>query len=87
MRPLLPFFQLPMVGLLPPSVRAAYGFPWDRRREHILRDVAQLVRPALGLTPSILRQWPAARRAFERARRGELEPPRPRPPDSLAQTG
>ena len=87
MRPLLPFFQLPMVGLLPPSVRAAYGFPWDHRRERILRGVARLVRPVLALTPSILRYWPAARRAFERARRGELEPPRPRPPDSLARTG
>ncbi len=78
MRPLTPFFQLPMVGLLPPSVRTAYGFPWDRRRERILRDLARLVRPALALTPSLFRHWPAARRAFERARRGELEPPRPR---------
>jgi len=33
---------------------------------------------ALALTPSLFRHWPAARRAFERARRGELEPPRPR---------
>src|SRR5438067_9002927 len=78
-RPLTPFFQLPMIGLLPPSVRAAYGVPWDRRRERILRDLARLVRPALALTPSLFRHWPAARRAFERARRGELEPPRPRP--------
>jgi uncharacterized protein (DUF2236 family) len=87
LQPLTPFFQLPMVGLLPPSVRAAYGFPWDRRRERILRDVARLVRPALALTPSLFRHWPAARRAFERARRGELEPPRPRPAEVLDPDG
>jgi uncharacterized protein (DUF2236 family) len=75
LRPLVPFFQLPMVGLLPPSVRAAYGFPWDRRREHLLQDSARLIRPLLALTPSLLRHWPAARRAFARARRGELQPP------------
>ncbi|MFN8633581.1 MAG: oxygenase MpaB family protein [Chloroflexota bacterium] len=75
--PLSPFFRLPMVGLLPPSVRAAYGFAWDARREHLLQDSARLVRPLLALTPSLLRHWPAARRAFARARRGELEPPAP----------
>jgi uncharacterized protein (DUF2236 family) len=85
LRPLLPFFQLPMVGLLPPSVRAAYGFPWDRRRAYLMRDSAKLFRPLLALTPSLFRHWPAARRAFARARRGELEPPAPRPPASLAQ--
>jgi uncharacterized protein (DUF2236 family) len=77
LRPLRPFFRLPMVGLLPPSVRAAYGFAWDARHERLLHDSARLVRPVLALTPSLLRHWPAARRAFERARRGELEPPTP----------
>jgi uncharacterized protein (DUF2236 family) len=79
LRPLLPFFQLPMVGLLPPSVRAAYGLAWDARHERLLRHSARLVRPLLASTPSLLRHWPAARRAFARARRGELEPPAPRP--------
>jgi uncharacterized protein (DUF2236 family) len=78
LRPFVPFFQLPMVGLLPPSVRAAYGFPWDRRREHLLQDSARLIRPLLALTPSLFRHWPAARRAFARARRGELQPPKAR---------
>ena len=75
LKPLIPFFQLPMVGLLPPSVRAAYGFPWDRRREHLLQDSARIIRPLLALTPSLFRHWPAARRAFARARLGELRPP------------
>ena len=78
LRPLVPIFQLPMVGLLPPSVRAAYGFPWDRRREHLLEDSARIVRPLLALTPSLFRHWPAARRAFRRARSGELQPPQGR---------
>ena len=77
LRPLAPFFQWPMIGLLPPPVREAYGFPWDARRERLLRDSARLVRPLLALTPSLLRHWPAARRAFARARRGELDPPTP----------
>ena len=51
LRPLRLFFQLPMVGLLPPSIRAAYGFPWDRRREHLLQDSARLVRPMLRPDP------------------------------------
>lgn len=76
LRPLAPIFQLPMVGLLPPSVRAAYGFPWDRRREHMLQDSARIIRPLLALTPSLFRHWPAARRAFARTRRGELQPPK-----------
>jgi uncharacterized protein (DUF2236 family) len=75
LRPLIPFFQLPMVGLLPPQVRAAYGFPWDRRRERLLQDSARIIRPLLALTPRLFRHWPAARRAFARARRGELQPP------------
>ena len=77
LQPLVLLFQLPMVGLLPPEVRAAYGFPWDRRREHLLQDSARVIRPLLALTPSLLRHWPAARRAFARARRGELTPPEP----------
>ncbi|MCC6175869.1 MAG: DUF2236 domain-containing protein [Chloroflexi bacterium] len=69
--PLVFLVRLPMVGLLPPSIRAAYGFPWDVRREHLFHDTARLARPLLALTPGILRHWPAARRAYERARRGE----------------
>jgi len=87
LRPLLPFFQLPMVGLLPPSVRAAYGFPWDDHCQRRLLLTARLFRPALALTPSLLRHWPAARRAFEHARRGEIEPPRSRTPEPLARAG
>ena len=67
--PLVYLAQLPMVGLLPPAIREAYGFPWDARRERLYRDSARLARPLLALTPTLLRYWPAARRAFARTRR------------------
>jgi len=67
--PLVHLLQLPMVGLLPPAIRAAYGFPWDARRARLFADTARLARPLLALTPALLRHWPAARRAFARARR------------------
>lgn len=60
---LLPLVQLPTVGLLPPPIRARYGFPWDARRGRALRLLAALIRTALPLTPALLRHFPAARRA------------------------
>lgn len=66
--PLVHLVQLPMVGLLPPSIREAYGFPWDAGRARLFRDTARLARPLLALTPTLLRYWPSARRAFARAR-------------------
>jgi uncharacterized protein (DUF2236 family) len=60
---------LPAVGLLPPAIRAAYGFAWDRRRDRALRGLAALVRGGLPLVPSPLRYWEVARRAARRAPR------------------
>lgn len=63
LRPALWLAALPAVGLLPPAIRAAYGLPWDARRERALRIVAAAARGALPLTPPGLRYWAAARRA------------------------
>lgn len=68
-RPLLPLIRVPTVGLLPPAIRAAYGFPWDAHRERALRLTAALSRRLLPLCPSVVRRWPAARAAYARARR------------------
>jgi len=68
-RPLLWLSQLPTVGLLPPTIRAAYGFPWDERREAALRLTAGLTRAILARSPSRLRHWGAARAALARTRR------------------
>ena len=67
--PVVWFMQLPAIGLLPPPIREAYGFPWDARHESALRASAKVVRRLLRCTPSLLRHWPAARRAFRRERR------------------
>ena len=55
------------LGLLPPTIRADYGFPWSARHEAMLRLLAALVRTLLPLTPPILRYWPAARAAARAA--------------------
>jgi len=68
LRPLLRLAALPAVGLLPPAIRAAYGLPWDGRRERMLRVMAAAARSGLPLVPPALRYWPSARRAARRAR-------------------
>lgn len=68
-KPLLWLAQLPTIGLLPPALRAAYGFTWDARRERALRVSAALTRRWLALAPTAARHWPAARRARNRIRR------------------
>jgi uncharacterized protein (DUF2236 family) len=67
-RPLLALARLPAIGLLPPSIRADYGFGWTPRQERALRLLAALVRGALPLVPPALRYWPVARAAAARAR-------------------
>jgi ER-bound oxygenase mpaB/B'/Rubber oxygenase, catalytic domain len=53
-RPLVWFNKLPTVGLLPPAIRQAYGFPWNARHEQTLRLSAGCIRRLLALTPSVL---------------------------------
>ena len=65
-RPALWLAALPAVGLLPPAIRAAYGFPGDRRRERVMRGLAAATRGALPLVPPALRYWAVARRAERR---------------------
>jgi len=65
-RPAAWLVRLVTLGLLPPSVRDEYGFPWSPARERALSVFAFLVRHALPLTPSFLRYWQpgATRRGF-----------------------
>src|SRR5215467_6480064 len=58
--------RLPVVGMLPASIRAAYGFTWTRRHERALHCMAAASRLVLPALPPILRYWPAARRAADR---------------------
>ena len=59
--------RLTTVGLLPASIRAAYGFPWRARDARRLRSAAAVLRAARRVTPPLLREWPAARRARRRS--------------------
>lgn len=68
-RPALWLAALPAVGLLPPAIRAAYGFPWDDRRARALRILAAATRGSLPLVPPAVRYWAVARRAERRRRR------------------
>lgn len=65
--PALWLVRLQTVGLLPAKIRAGYGFSWNPRRERVLGMSTQLTRATLRLTPSVVRHWPAARRAARRA--------------------
>jgi uncharacterized protein (DUF2236 family) len=81
-RPLLWMAQLATVGLLPPAIRAAYGFRWNWRREAAHRLCAGLTRHLLALTPPLIRHWPAARQAESSPHGARLRPRRPAPASS-----
>jgi uncharacterized protein (DUF2236 family) len=56
------FNRLMTVALLPPSIRAAYGYRWTPRDDARLARVAAMVRIARRATPSVIAVWPDARR-------------------------
>jgi uncharacterized protein (DUF2236 family) len=58
-RPAAWLTRLVTLGLLPPRVRDAYGFPWSAQRDVSLRIVSATVRRLLPLMPGFLRYWPA----------------------------
>jgi len=64
--PALWMMRLQTIGLLPPAIRAGYGFPWSPRRQAWMTTSARLIRGTLRLTPAVIRHWPAARRAVLR---------------------
>ncbi len=67
--PLGPLIYLPTVGLLPPSIRRAYGLRWTAGHEAALRASAWLVRRLLPLVPAVARYWTAARVAMDKKER------------------
>jgi uncharacterized protein (DUF2236 family) len=67
--PLLTVARLPTIGLLPPALREAYGFPWNRRHERALRVSAAAIRAVVFRTPPLLRHWSLARAAYRRVSR------------------
>ncbi|HEU5320593.1 MAG TPA: oxygenase MpaB family protein, partial [Methylomirabilota bacterium] len=65
--PLPGLLWITALGLLPQSVREAYGFRWTARHRRALSVLAWLVRHGRPLVPPSLRLWPAARAARRRA--------------------
>jgi uncharacterized protein (DUF2236 family) len=61
MQPAMWLARLPAAGLLPPRLRAEYGFAWGPGSALALRVSAGTVRSALWLLPRSLRHWKAAR--------------------------
>jgi uncharacterized protein (DUF2236 family) len=74
-RPVLALTRLAAIGLLPPTIRQDYGFPWSTRKQAMLRLSAGIIRHVLPLAPPIIRYWPAARRAARGAQAGAASVP------------
>ena len=55
--------QLLTIGLLPPSIRDAYGFPWSARDERALARWTKLLRTSRRMLPPFAREWPVAKAA------------------------
>jgi len=66
-RPLVEAMNLATVGMLPTRLRDELELPWSPRRERLLDASRALVRHALPLVPSMLREFPPARSARRRA--------------------
>jgi uncharacterized protein (DUF2236 family) len=60
--PLAGFHRLIATGLLPPSLRAAYGIPWSPRHDARFKRALNVVRGLQKVAPPFIARWPHARR-------------------------
>lgn len=60
LRPAYDALNLATIGLLPPSLREAYGLGWGPQRERLLGAQTALVRRLMPLLPSLVREREAA---------------------------
>jgi uncharacterized protein (DUF2236 family) len=63
-----PLFRLITAGLLPPSLRAGYGLPWDEQRKRRFELALRTIRVVRPWVPKLLRIAPQARAAERRAK-------------------
>ena len=61
-RPLIWLLGLPTIGLLPPTIRKAYGYRWTQWHRVVLGVSAAVLRTLLPLISSTFRHWPQASR-------------------------
>jgi uncharacterized protein (DUF2236 family) len=62
-RPAAWLTRLVTLGLLPPGIREAYGFPWSPGHDRSLRIVSATIRRLLPVMPAAVRYWPASTRS------------------------
>jgi uncharacterized protein (DUF2236 family) len=74
--PCLGWHRLLTTGLLPVSIRRAYGFDWSRRRARRFARLLTVLRALRRVTPDVLARWPEARRMEHRTLRRESRIPR-----------
>lgn len=65
-RLLLWLMRLTTLGLLPSTIRDAYGFPWDTRDERTFLLTTRIIRGLIPHLPEPLRYWREARLALRR---------------------
>lgn len=63
-RPLVWLMRLTTLGLLPSTIRDAYGFPWDARHERVFHVSTRIIRGLIPRLPEPLRYWRDARLTF-----------------------
>lgn len=68
LRPAFDALNLATVGLLPATLREAYGLGWGPQRERLLGAQTTVVRRLMPVLPSLVRELPAARSADRRLR-------------------
>ena len=61
--PLTKPWRLLTLGLLPPELRAAYGFAWTAREEQVFQKLVAVIRRSVAGMPVWIRVWPEARQA------------------------
>jgi uncharacterized protein (DUF2236 family) len=54
----MPLVRFLTVGLLPPSVRELYGFPWSPPKDRLLRGICAMASILVRVTPVWIRHAP-----------------------------
>lgn len=72
LRPVLMATEQFTIGVLPPRLRALYGYTWDEHRQTLLDLSAAGARLLIPLLPPLLRDMPQARAARRRVRQAGI---------------
>jgi uncharacterized protein (DUF2236 family) len=65
---LIEAIKLATMGMLPERLRAELGYPWGPNRRRLFGGARTMLRTALPLLPTLIREFPPARDADRRVR-------------------